>query len=194
MTHIEMVAQHNAKCEATKANLSNKEGPWMIEPHWLQFEEHGLACMVLRNSAVFHLNGYVAVPEGHPLYGIPYQQPAPILQARLDKLRSIPLDQIDLTMPRIIALLGWKEITPTPDIVLSCHGGITYADTSDDSLLEVPKTQWVFGFDCEHLHDYAPALAPLTSGFDRDAVYRDIDYVMSECKYLAQQLKEIGDA
>jgi hypothetical protein len=42
---------------------------WENEPNWLEFEHAGLNCLVVRDSALKHLNGYVCVPEGHPYYG-----------------------------------------------------------------------------------------------------------------------------
>lgn len=45
---------------------------WMDEPNRQEFEHAGLKCLILRNPELFHLNGYVALPKGHPWYGKGY--------------------------------------------------------------------------------------------------------------------------
>jgi len=41
--------------------------PWEDEPDSLDFEHCGLPCAIRRHSLLGHLNGYVGVPDGHPL-------------------------------------------------------------------------------------------------------------------------------
>jgi len=69
-----------------------------------------------------------------------------------------------------------KHYTDTSFIKV--HGGITYSDFDNDD-------NWVFGFDCAHIYDRIPA-------FDNDyfskKIYRDMEYVISECESLSDQL------
>lgn len=64
------------------------------------------------------------------------------------------------------------------------HGGITYSgDRKKDGSI------W-WGFDCGHAGDVSPFLE--TSAFP-DAIYRDKEYVIEECKNLARQIKKISE-
>ncbi len=68
---------------------------------------------------------------------------------------------------------------------IDIHGGLTYAgERKEDG-------NWWFGFDCGHSGDLS--LYMLDGHFFRDynSRYRDKDYVIGECKYLAKQLKQI---
>lgn len=91
------------------------------------------------------------------------------------------------------------------DIDIDVHGGLTYAGDCDPygdestSICHVPGNGepdhvWWFGFDCLHLHDYAPL--DLKMAIERGGVYairgdlsyRNLTYVQQECKALAGQL------
>jgi hypothetical protein len=43
-------------------------GPWIDEPDRIEFEAHGLPCLMLRNPFGAWC-GYAAVPPGHPYHG-----------------------------------------------------------------------------------------------------------------------------
>jgi len=45
---------------------------WMDEPDRQEFEHAGLKCLILRHPELKQLNGYVALPKGHPCYGKGY--------------------------------------------------------------------------------------------------------------------------
>jgi len=45
------------------------EKEWLKEPDEAKFEHAGFKCLILRNEDLKHLNGYVALPKGHPCYG-----------------------------------------------------------------------------------------------------------------------------
>jgi hypothetical protein len=55
-------------CMYTRLELSKKgvTGPWMIEPDLFEFSAYGFPCIILRHPSLFHLCGYVGVPEDHP--------------------------------------------------------------------------------------------------------------------------------
>ena len=76
---------------------------------------------------------------------------------------------------------------------LSVHGGITFADYWD----EQNDNLWYIGFDCGHAYDYQPMYKlmfqfvkdfPKSPTLDREEQYRDIEYVRTEVRALADQL------
>ena len=46
-----------------------RRGPWDSEPDSAKWIERGLHCAALRHPYSGHWRGYIAVPDGHPLYG-----------------------------------------------------------------------------------------------------------------------------
>ena len=149
------------------------EGEWVNEPDLVAFEHMGIECIVLRVAMQepfakdFHvfggyLNGYVSIPEGHPYSGK-------------------DLDEMNI----------------------DCHEGLTFS-----------KDGWI-GFDCAHSQDYVPSTEHLkkTASWmqeyrDREKElkdkfdmhdspifhnsYKNIEFVIGECKSIAEQLIEIG--
>lgn len=93
------------------------------------------------------------------------------------------------------------------DADLSVHGGLTFADSCQESADEghgvchipepgQPDHVWWFGFDCSHCFDYSPALLPVlrrvgirrTAALERGQTYRDLAYLTQQCADLAEQL------
>lgn len=71
----------------------------------------------------------------------------------------------------------------TPSALLHVHGGVTYEGKMSESGL----SGYLFGFDCAHSGDLVP------DGLHRPGdVFRDADYVRSECTQLAAQLHEVA--
>lgn len=60
------------------------------------------------------------------------------------------------------------------------HGGLTYA--KDQAPGSNKKGLWWFGFDCAHHQDLIPRM------MGNKGVYRNLEYVTSEVKNLAEQL------
>jgi hypothetical protein len=58
------------------------------------------------------------------------------------------------------------------------HGGLTYADSDESS--------WKIGFDCAHAGDLCPNLPTNYGG----GIYRDLEFVKSECKKLAESVSK----
>lgn len=50
----------------------NKKNEWETEPDKKEFTYKGFRCVILRHPELKHLCGYVALPEGNALDGIPY--------------------------------------------------------------------------------------------------------------------------
>lgn len=135
-----------------------------------------------------HNNGYVAIPESHPLFGVDYSTPADCLTFPADE----PLGN------RGVLQLVCSNGEPRPDVVFDVHGGLTFASDklSQVSVLEDGKLWW-YGFDCAH---YGDANSPeyleaqrekypdMPFMWQADGVYRTVEYVTAECESLAEQL------
>lgn len=125
-------------------------------------EATGFPCLITRNPVFGFLCGYVGVPPGHPLYGVD-----------VDKISEANLD---------------------------AHGSVNYADYCAGHICHIPEpgepdNVFWFGFDCGHLHDDMPgsprALAAMTLKnelMQTPPVYRDLEYVKTQCRDLADQL------
>ncbi len=146
-------------------------GPWGDEPDREEWRDEttGYPCLALR-ARWGSWCGYVGVPPGHPLHGV-----------------------------------------PAGDVELLAHGGVNFSDRcmEDDRpqherVCHVPAPGesddvWWFGFDCNHLSDFAPG-DPLVAGPYKlqwpaeGGVYRDLDYVRVEITLLAGQLGDLRDS
>ena len=73
-----------------------------------------------------------------------------------------------------------------PDV----HGGLTFAEPDTDCGKGGEDSAWWLGFDCAHAYDYQPGYARLHESFrtNMDETYRDVHYVMGQCRSLARQL------
>ncbi len=92
-------------------------------------------------------------------------------------------------------LCGYVKLTPDSklyginyndiyDIVyIKVHGGLTYSGKDKDG-------SWLIGFDCAHLGDLVPfyVLSAMNYGIISEEVYRDMEYVKSECESLCEQI------
>lgn len=149
-------------------------GEWVEEADECYFLHDGLDCKVLRicalkgNRANFplfggFLDGYVKIPSDHPFFCKCYS-----------------------------------------DIDVDIHGGLTYGQLENDGF-------WI-GFDCAHSFDVVPSLIALRNLYKKDSIeefkdsieefsvkqssvifpksYRNMDYVIKECKSLADQVKQ----
>lgn len=142
-------------------------GPWRIEPDRVEFWHYDFPCLVIRNMSMGFFCGYVGVPPGHPLHGKGYSDT--------------------------------EENTPS-------HGGLTYAGEGNAFILfqgtlkPAPSTWWL-GFDCGHymdlspfhigmympgglMHDKHPEIG--MPSYYSEQVYRDVEYVTSVVKELAE--------
>ena len=79
---------------------------------------------------------------------------------------------------------------------IDVHGGLTYGDFVEESLIQVPVPNglWWFGFDCGHYRDLSPGWL-----HNRNAppppfeVYRDLEFVKDQCAKVASQLHQIQE-
>jgi hypothetical protein len=180
--------------------------PWESEPDSLDFEAEGLPCK-MRRGGYDAWCGYVGIGSEHPLYGLPTNHPLKLPSSWFDGRK---LDQGLGPMDLFIHMLGAKSMDDSCPISIAfhVHGGVDYAD--DHVPHQEPDGRWWFGFDCGHAGDYLPGLDMrgfMTEMIDsmpehvRDTmrgimakqtnVYRDQQYVVSECQSLAAQLNAV---
>lgn len=157
-------------------------GEWDDEPDKVQWQDEatGLPCLIVRGPAGA-LCGYVGVAEGHPCFGVEYNDCKPVT----------PLEDGD-------------------EHYIDVHGGLTFsdfcADTNDESrhICHVPSPGepdrvWWLGFDCNHSGDIGPAQLKWQreNGFDFEGrygySYRPIGYVRRQVQKLARQLAPASD-
>lgn len=151
-------------------------GPWQHEPDKVQWVDQasGLDCLAVRQASHGGWCGYVGVPEGHPLFGIGYGE--------------------------CTVNCGEDWCGHDPETLFAVHGGITYSDLCQEDADEAtaichlpfpgrPERVWWLGFDTAHSGDYSPGYGWRYAGLD-SGVYRDLDYVRSECARLAEQIAD----
>ena len=136
--------------------------------------DNGLTCYVILSNAGFRC-GYVEAPP--TLVNFPYYE------------SNIHLEDIT---PFTYILTPIQLAINNIDV----HGGVTFSGNLEFS------SAYLFGFDCKHYLD-APDLAALeankdkfdtidtTNTYNKDRTVRTLDFVISECISLANQLYSI---
>jgi len=143
------------------------DGPWQHEPDYAFWDDEttGLRC-VIRRGPMGSLNGYVGVPEGHPLW---------------DKSYDPPEDAYSMSENA----RWWNIVVHKKHEYrlhdIQVHGGLTYAGPvykgNSDGL-------HYFGFDTAHAYDLNPKIDRGMPGM----VYRNWAYVKGQVEQLALQL------
>lgn len=146
------------------------------------FEHAGLQCQTYRTE-MGHWCGYVGVPADHPLHGKAYTDKISVPQEMIE--REVDIDKIG-----VINLFCQIE-EPTAEacalvLAFDIHGGITYAANGAPGA-DVEGLWW-FGFDCAHAGDVSSLDMQGPMG-----IYRSEEYVIDECKSLADQLKSAAE-
>lgn len=159
-----------------------------IERDWVS---SGLRCVVLASDAG-HRCGYVAVPGGHPLFGVEYGQSAEVLIPAWEAAKEGEIGDRG-----IISLICHNDDDPPrPDVVFDVHGSLTFSASGDDDYPVPGDGLWWFGFDCAHCDD-AKDLSIMSEKYRKaygrldmmlDGTVRDTDYVVAQCEKLAKQL------
>lgn len=141
-------------------------GPWDDEPDREESRWCGLPVLVKRGPSGAWC-GYVGVPPGHPWHGKSYGD----------------------------ALCG-HDGCYEHHIDVDVHGGLTYAAPCDgnegEGICHVPHEGepadvWWLGFDCAHAWDISPRSLKYGPPM-ADEVYRDLAYVTTEARKLAEQV------
>lgn len=163
------------------------EGEWVNEPDRLQWVDKlsGYYCLIHRN-VTGALCGYVSIPEQHCLHGIYYH-------AEITEFNDF-LDHPFISI----------------ESFFDCHGGITFSGESTKEATEnfgiglagfLENNLWWLGFDCGHAGDYCPTIEanykklklPAIINLIEVPIYRNIDYVKSQCMELAFKLKSFDN-
>jgi hypothetical protein len=151
------------------------------------FKINTLWCCVLRMSRTGCLNGYVAVPEGHNLYG----------KKHSDKV-VVPKDKELAFNGNYIGLLCANHDEAEAgifslDMAIDVHCGLTFSEMQLYPIEnDVLGKQWWFGFDTSHSGD----MKPYQNDFDRkyrfsnSGTYRTFEYVKEQTISLALQLSQ----
>ena len=139
--------------------------------------------------------GYVGIKPTHPLYGLPYNDTIP--QTLMDKWQEIQDKLVGKRGAIDLFILSSNLKNPRIGILFDVHGGITYSSKSPDYPIFIKDTWW-FGFDCSHYGDgkdigqiYPEDVRRHYHNFPGDVI-RTLEYCISECESLSQQLTDIG--
>ena len=172
--------------------------------HTVEFDfisEEGLRCVGLALTRG-HRCGYVAIPEGHVLYGVRYDDTLPeavaFVTEKLMKGEDISHRGV---IPVVTAALSGNM--NRLDVVIDVHGSLTFSEPSDETNYPAPSTEkvWWFGFDYEHSgdgKDFSIMDARTRELYESspflffEGTVRSKEYVEQQCKLLARQLWYIG--
>ena len=142
-------------------------GPWDHEPDRVEWRDKdtGLPCLILRNTWLRILCGYVAVPPSHSWYGVAYNA------CTLQSCKT------------------W--CSHTPESLGNVHGRLTFSsfclENSPTAPGEPGNVFW-FGFDCGHAMDLLPGVVDRSGATHHFGEYRNVAYVQAEVTKLAAQL------
>jgi hypothetical protein len=156
------------------------DGPWTGEPDKIQWVDAatGLDCLIHRGPSGA-LCGYVGVPQGHPAYGVGY-----------DDVRNS-----DGEYPDVHGGLTYAAACMDTDD--ESHGICHVPEPGR------PHDVWWLGFDCGHFSDLMPGLVARERIMAREletkgikwpespygSTYKTVDYVREEVANLASQLR-----
>lgn len=161
------------------------EAKFINEPVFSLFKHAGLICCIQRNMWGGNFNGYVSVPEGHPLHGKDY--------ATLINVPDVDKVPFNGNYIGLLMAAGSPETEAgllRIDMALNVHGGVTYADNGLNGIERgLFGNIWWFGFDTAHSGD----CRVYQTDIDRKYVihgdeYRDLEYVTEQTKQLAEQI------
>lgn len=164
-----------------------------------QFEHAGYTCVVIFGYSG-HRCGYVGIPKENMLYGKEYSDYLDVEKKELEGELNGRILQL------FFGALDNDERARI-DLYFNVHGGITHSGGGEKSSYPIESNLWWFGFDCNHCNDRKD----LHLAYEKFPEYRksiqnmiDIEmllpsmggkvrteeYVVNECKKLADQLKE----
>lgn len=160
----------------------------IIEKDWITQAGYRAVVLIVcdESGCKIHRCGYVGVSQGHSLYGRGYGDPLPeITQEQVDSVELGDKSPI-LIFTATVNSDSESKMRRSLDILIECHGGLTYAAGSET--YPVSSDLWWFGFDCAHYNDQ-----PIEHGFrwlHHEGQVRDLPFVEAECESIARQIKE----
>ena len=167
--------------------------------HTVEFDfisKEGLRCVGLALTHG-HRCGYVAVPEGHVLYGVRYGDTLPEAVAFVTEELAKGEDiSHRVVIPVFIAALSGNM--NRLDVVIDVHGSLTYSESGEGNY-PAPSTEkvWWFGFDCGHygdgkdfsiMDDSTREMCNEGFRYIFEGPIRSKEYVEKHCRLLARQL------
>lgn len=163
-----------------------------IEKDWIT--SSGLRAVVIvcvYEGRKSHRCGYVGVTPSSPLFGVGYNQEVDVSQELANQQKIGNKSPILALTSHVIDGEVSERVRRSPDILLDCHGGLTY-NTIDinDNEYPVKSNLWWYGFDCHHIDDGDIEQHP-TYTFNRDGHVWTLEEVASECENLARQIVEL---
>lgn len=154
------------KVQASSESMLSGDGPWRTEPDRVDWTDAAtsLRCLIARNDFEVFC-GYVCVPTGHQLHGVPWDHCSLKRDPCWSSYASLPI-----------------SCAHSPSMMVDVHGGLDFSGPAGDG--------WWFGFHCGHAIDLTPE--HVRRGWSRpDAQYRNLAYVSEEVRVLAQQLARL---
>ena len=171
--------------------------------HTVEFDfisKEGLRCVGLALTHG-HRCGYVAVPEGHVLYGVNYGDnlPEAVAFVTAEIMQNADISHRGVFPVFIAALSG--NINRL-DVVIDVHGSLTYSESGVGNY-PVPSTEkvWWFGFDCAHsgdgkdfsiMDEHTKEIYNTGFRYYTEGPIRSKKFVEQQCELLARQLWYIG--
>lgn len=157
-----------------------------IEKVW---EHNGYTCVVLMTD-MGHRCGYVGIPTTHPLHGVEHNKHSDKLKDFFEVAQERPIKEAHVNF---LLLLCWDGKQIRPDICFQVHRGLTYSGNSNMYPIPNEDGLWWFGYDCGHAGDARDLTKMRRSDISffkdwNDGVLRTLDYCITECEYLAEQL------
>ena len=165
-----------------------------------EFEHAGLKCVVVMQRAA-HRCGYAGIDKKHPLYGKDYNDH---LNINMSEMEGEPIGKRNIISIFAQAFDDTEKVRI--ETFFDVHGGITYAGRGSGKY-PIESYLWWFGFDCAHYNDakdfetakrlFADDEEAMKSiayfenterMYPTDGEIRTLDYVVGECKSLAEQL------
>jgi len=157
-----------------------------VEKDWMH---EGIRCVVIMMEMGYRC-GYIGIDKTHCLYGVGYGERADVLQKYIDNLK-----ESDVEKRGVVDVFCWDGEEVYPSILFNVHGGITYSGKGD---YLVKSDLWWFGYDCNHLGDAKDlseikdqAIMEMEARCGFGGVVRTLEYCISECESLANQISAV---
>jgi len=129
--------------------------------------------------------GYVRIPEGHPLFGLGYTDPAPGIS--WEDLKGEMFGKRGF----LSVLVANERESPSLRLVFDVHGSLTFSDRFRG---DGPPGWWI-GFDCAHagddndVHIMSESFRKIYEKFGtHGGIVRTTEYVETECRSLVDQI------
>lgn len=160
---------------------------YRVEKDW--FTKAGLRAVVTvctYNGKDSHRCGYVGVGEGSVLFGKDYQEHIPEW-AKFEKEATLGQKSPILAFTAGVDAPDGMVHKTSPELMLDCHGGITFSSSKKQETYPGESNLWWFGFDCNHFED--GTIEPSSLSFGREHFpAKSLDFCVEQCESLAQQI------